>query len=199
MTDEQWQFLEGEFLTNSINGALQHSSTYANKNEKDHETVRAVIRSVLCDLATRYSGEVSDKHVKNIEDLARRVTEKCASLLKGGHLRFGVAQKALNLYLKYLWCMGKIPPPPHCPFDRGIIQSKKLLDFPKDNWTEVDDDGTYLKWVSKAEEKRRNASGGSISEWELGVWNAAQPSGKGACRQATSTEPFARSTGLSRI
>jgi hypothetical protein len=36
--------------------------------------------------------------------------------------RVGTAQKALNLYLKYLWCLGEIKTPPHCPFDRGIIQ-----------------------------------------------------------------------------
>lgn len=35
--------------------------------------------------------------------------------------RIGSAQKALNLYRKYLWCLGYIPFPPHCPFDATII------------------------------------------------------------------------------
>ena len=26
------------------------------------------------------------------------------------------------LYLKYLWCLGEICRPPHCPFDRMVIE-----------------------------------------------------------------------------
>jgi hypothetical protein len=36
-------------------------------------------------------------------------------------MRIGLAQKALNLYLKYLWCLGEIHEPPHCPLDSIVL------------------------------------------------------------------------------
>jgi len=109
MTQPQRDFLEDEFLTLSINGALQHSSTYKpTAGKKDPETLQRELRTGLCDIAARYSSEVGEgQHLENIQELARRVNKSCASFLNGDHLRFGVAQKALNLYLKYLWCVGK--------------------------------------------------------------------------------------------
>ena len=38
--------------------------------------------------------------------------------LSGGHLRYGTSQKALNLYLKFLWRPGKATTP---PFDRVVL------------------------------------------------------------------------------
>ena len=137
MTQPQWDFLEDEFLTLSINGALQHSSTYKpTARKKDPETLQRELRSGLCDIAARYSSEVGEEeHLENIQELARRVNKSCASFLNGDHLRFGVAQKALNLHLKYLWCVGKTRiPPPHCPFDRTVLEKLRF----QDNWTEVE-------------------------------------------------------------
>src|SRR5207245_3847292 len=57
----EWDFLEGEFLTLSINAALQHSSTYATEGEKDRETVRLKLRCVLCDLAKKYASGVDGR------------------------------------------------------------------------------------------------------------------------------------------
>ena len=183
LKQEKQAFLEHEFQTFSINAALQHSSTYTTEKEKDRKKVRDALRLALRELAARYKlGGVSPrKHVENIEELATSVKQNCASFLKEAHLRFGVAQKALNLYLKYLWCAGLIPTPPHCPFDATVIKRKRLLDFPADNWTEVDDKTTYEKWARKAEEKRTLAKDESISRWELREWNAAQLGGKVGC------------------
>jgi len=196
LSQQQWDFLEGEFLSSSISGALQHSSTYATEKVKDREKVRREIRNVLCELAERYSTKVTEvDHVKNIKELACRVKKKqCGPFLKDGELRFPVAAKALNLYLKFLWCFGKITiPPPHCPFDRGEIQG--LLGFKEDDWTKVVDVDVYRKWVRKAEELRkaedlrdeRDANNPrSLAEWELDAWSRAQPEGKAGCPR---TEP----------
>jgi hypothetical protein len=48
--------------------------------------------------------------------------------------KYGVAQKLLNLFLKYLWCLGTIAEPPHCPVDRIIIGKTCYKDK---NWTEI--------------------------------------------------------------
>jgi hypothetical protein len=83
--------------------------------------------------------------------------------LNNGRLRFGIAQKLINLYLKYRWCLGQIPTPPHCPFDRIII-SKIGLYNGVINWTEIDCPNTYRSLVEKAQIK---AGEMSIAEWEL--------------------------------
>src|SRR5438132_13944415 len=86
-------FLEGEFLTLSINGALQHSSTYATECEKARETVRLQLRSVLRNLAKKYcSGVGEGEHLENIQELSRRVGKHCAELRNGDHPPLGRAQ-----------------------------------------------------------------------------------------------------------
>ena len=189
MTQPQRDFLEDEFLTLSINGALQHSSTYKpTAGKKDPETLQRELRTGLCDIAARYSSEVGEgQHLENIQELARRVNKSCASFLNGDHLRFGVAQKALNLYLKYLWCVGKTRiPPPHCPFDGTVLERLRF----QDNWTDMDDVAIYLKWVRQAETARNDAKCESLAEWELRAWNAAQPGGKAGCpRGGNSASP----------
>ena len=181
MNTQRWKFLEGVFLSNAIASALGHSSTYAIKDEKGRETVRDALRSELCDLARKYACKVvgADAHVENIEELARRVSARCGSSLKCNRLRFGVAQKALNLYLKFLWCAGRIQDtPPHCPFDSTVIDTlrrnlREQNRLPSgwkntwNKWTEVDDKDIYCEWVKAATIVAGNES---LAEWELRVW-----------------------------
>jgi len=193
MTQAQWDFLEGEFLTLSVSGALQHSSTYATEDEKDRDTVRRELRSGLCDLSAKYSSEVGEEeHLKNIQGLARHVNMSCAPFLNGDHLRLGVAQKALNLYLKYLWCVGKIQiPPPHCPFDNSVINVIGKLKLPtgcERRWTLADKLEHYCDWVSAAKEEAKKKDL-SLAEWELRAWNAAQPGGKAGCPRGGNSAP----------
>ncbi|SDJ63273.1 hypothetical protein SAMN05216338_105731 [Bradyrhizobium sp. Rc2d] len=42
--------------------------------------------------------------------------------LRDGIYWYVVAQKVLNLLLKYYWCLARIPEPPYCPIDRIIIE-----------------------------------------------------------------------------
>jgi len=175
-----WQraFLENEFLTLTTNGALQRSSTYrsdldAKEKSQAAKTMRSALGTALREISSRYSQIVTEEqHTRNIEEFRRRVQETCRSFLRDGRLRFGVAQKALNLYLKYAWCVGWIVRPPHCPFDRRLIQD--ILQFRNDDWTKVDDQQTYIKWVKRAEEMRIAANDESIADWELRIWNASR-------------------------
>ena len=83
-------------------------------------------------------------------------------------IRIGSAQKALNLFLKYLWCIGEAPEPPHCPFDFQIIS--KLPPAVRCNWTELDSIETYRALVAAA---KTAAAGQSLAEWELAEYNGA--------------------------
>lgn len=33
------------------------------------------------------------------------------------------AQKSISVYLKHLWCMGRVPMPPECPIDRTVLKA----------------------------------------------------------------------------
>ena len=39
--------------------------------------------------------------------------------------KYGIAQKFINLSLKYHWCLDLIQEPPHCPIDSTIINKTK--------------------------------------------------------------------------
>jgi hypothetical protein len=89
------------------------------------------------------------------------VVREHANALNGSRFRIGSAQKALNLYLKMLWCFDRIPAPPHCPFDRIVLSH--VPDCERIKWTELDSPSEYRRIVSCA----RSVAGGSLAEWEL--------------------------------
>lgn len=126
-----------------------------------------------------------EKHRGNIVKLANRVTKECKGFLAGGKLRFGLAQKYLNVELKLLWCQGKYPEPPHCPFDGYVLRMLR----PENAcwaWTKCTHPECYLKWVQAFEDnherlmkhlKRLEHRGEipkndaeTIAEWEAVFW-----------------------------
>ena len=124
---KQWDFLVDVFISNSVAGALGHSGTYIEtKNKQDEkclavgkENLSKILKAALCGLAAKYTTGAAvtpEEHIKNIQKLIDCANGGCADFLRKGKLgkgtlRFGVAAKMLNLWLKYLWCVGKIPTP----------------------------------------------------------------------------------------
>lgn len=162
------KFLRGEFLTMSVLGALGRSNTYSESaSESDKENLRNSLRNKLDELAADYASVVTEKdHISNIKELADDLSSKFSSCLKNGRFRIGIAQKALNLYLKYLWCAKYIPLPPHCPFDANVIRN--LPGCTNVKWTLIDTIDEYTKLVGDA---KNIAESKSLSEWELEIWN----------------------------
>jgi hypothetical protein len=152
-------FLQDVFISNS----MRESATSDQRTE-----LSKVFHEELVRIGAFYSTNVTEEqHIQNIRDLTVHIIERCRLFLEGGTIRFGVTQKALNSYLKYLWCDGQIPEPPHCPFDAIIIE--KLDDIPEEflHWTRGDETA-YRCWVSAA---RKKAGRQTLSEWELYAWN----------------------------
>ena len=170
MSDPKWSFLQRQFLANSVAAALQRAGVYVrDATDEDGTVLGASIRSALVALAPAYVEKVAEEdHVRNIQALADEVSAQCGRVLHDGRLRFGVAQKALNLFLKYLWCAGRIPPPPHCPFDAIVIA--KLPADVQVPWTKIDTAEPYLKLVKAA---RALAGAESLPDWELRVYGDA--------------------------
>jgi hypothetical protein len=166
------QFVKREIAYLTILASFQHAKIYA---EHASPAERADVRNSLCNelelLADDYvRGPVSDEnHVQHIVAFADKMTKRHVRVLHESRFRVGIAQKAVNLYLKYCWCFGRtLNPPPHCPFDRTIIQS--LPGCEDINFTQFDDVETYRRLATAA---KAEAGSQSMAEWELVLFNEA--------------------------
>src|SRR6266481_663365 len=172
-TGSKREFIENEFMVSSINAAFQRAVIYSRLikvEECDREELRKELSAQIKAKAHAYSDKVDeDKHIDYIVEIAKTISDKFKSIIHDGEFRIGIAEKAFNLYLKYLWCMGRIPTPPHCPFD-GIIIAKLKINDPnvETRWTELKLINDYEKLVVAA---RNQANDKMLAEWELQVWN----------------------------
>lgn len=174
MTTEQHAFLDAQIFSMSLMATVQRNKyLYAkDASDDDKKTFRGALRTELQRLAEQYVIGISElQHVANIVSLADNISVASPKALAKGRFKIGAAQKALNLYLKYMWCLGRIPMPPHCPFD-SIVLSK--IGCKSDKWTEVVDIDKYINWtlLAKAEAKANETS---LAEWELHEYNKALP------------------------
>jgi hypothetical protein len=170
------EFLKEEFLTSSLNGALQRAGIYAeNATPKQRKDFREAMRSALRQFGERYKSEVLPRdHVDNIRKLAEiSQNPRFRDFMMDRRPRIGMAQKALNLYLKYLWCVGEAHTPPHCPFDSRIISH--LPPEKRRNWTEITDVKEYESLVTDSTETMKQDKFSSLSEWELEKWQREDP------------------------
>jgi hypothetical protein len=164
LDDARWAFLHEEALSAAVAAAFMHGSIYEKScPDSDRLRVREGLKVLLLELGVTYGTKIEDEdHVKNIESLADAMTADYPECLRENRFRIGIAQKALNLYLKYLWCHGEIPTPPHCPFDSAIIGL--LPPKVRKPYIKVDDINDYVAWV---EETKELAKGKPLAVWEL--------------------------------
>lgn len=165
---EKKKFLDDEIFNLTIMATFQRSKTYrAGTKVSKKEKFKDHLRKKLDELSEQYKQEVTeDVHIRNIKKLADGLSNSDGPKLDKGRFRIGSAQKALNLFLKYRWCLGEIHMPPHCPFDNRIIGELKGCD--KIKWTSLDDIEDYKKLIHatlcKADDK-------GIALWELATYN----------------------------
>jgi hypothetical protein len=117
------------------------------------------------------------EHFAAIRGISDNLSASFGSILKGGRFRYGTAQKVLNLYLKFLWRLGQIIAPPHCPVD-GIVLSAAGIEG---RWTHSDNEAEYVGWIKILRQKARPLN---LAEWEYRLWSSPQvkPKDKGkAC------------------
>ncbi len=141
--------------------------------DPEKQAIRDKLDELLHNYGDAYQANMGDDvHYEGIQQIANEVSEDFGEFLLDGRLRIGIVQKALNLYLKYLWCLGRIAEPPHCPFDNGIIAGLNMQNPP--NWTEMDNIDDYREVVDAA----RRVAGErrlSLAKWELTEWNMQHP------------------------
>jgi hypothetical protein len=170
MNRDQEEFLRDEFFSLTLMATVQRANVYRpSAPDGEKGAFQAALRDQLQGLEPIYREPVVEEdHIQNILTLADRTSTDHGGVLMAARFRIGTAQKALNLYLKYLWCMGILPAPPHCPFDYRVIS--KLRGCREIRWTALDTATAYRKLVTAA---KVEAGGMSLAEWELKTYNAA--------------------------
>ena len=166
---------------NSINAALERGYVYKSRDFWDDEAFRKDWVDELLKEGERYPVS-EDVHIKTIESIALSLSKKHGRILSQDKMRIGTSQKALNLYLKYLWCLKQIPYTPHCPLDAKILQGELKLGS-EAKWTECDSTETYQEWidacvdsakehpcVQQALQNDKIKGEEFLSYWELIVW-----------------------------
>lgn len=158
--------LEEVWLLSTL-GAFQRANIYLpTATEKEKKLFRKALNKFIDEnLIPNYEDGVSEReHLLNINSIST-FSSKYENILLNGRINFGVSQKLLNLYLKYLWCLEEIPTPPHFPVD-SIIQSK--LGLKKiEAWTKFVNPAAYLEIIAMAEIKRKELEIDSLALLEL--------------------------------
>ena len=139
--DKRKEFLIRELWISAWSASVQHASLYidgARKIRRDeiNEFRSKLINYIKREIIPIYKNFVSeDEHIRNILKIIDFANKADTGILGRDLYKFGVAQKLLNLALKYYWCLAEVVEPPHCPVDRIIID--KTIYKGKINWTQI--------------------------------------------------------------
>ncbi len=125
---------------------------------------KRVLRQWLVIIEEKYSKESigEAEHMSFIAKVAEELSKELSRYLHNGRFRVGVAQKLVNVHLKYLWTAGFCQEPPHCPID-GIIRDAAGIDYV---WTSSDSIDEYQEAISQLEAIAK-AKGLTLAQWEL--------------------------------
>ena len=173
MTNKQKKFLCSEFWILSWKASMPRSHKLYKSTAKSSEKSKFqkdLIKYCEDELLPQYTnGKVieDEQHCNNIKKLKEYANNKSPykHIIRKSSYNIGIAQKLLNLQLKYLWCACMVERPPHCPVDRIILERTKLKG--KCNWTEIDSIPRYEKVIKAITEQATKDGYKSIAEWEL--------------------------------
>ena len=164
-------------LRTSMNAASQHNRVYkVNDNDKDISDkqkgeFKEAWRAELKKIGEEYkSKKTKDDFLNDVEKLKHTLKQN-KTFKDILDFKISHAQKSLSVYLKFLWCMGKIEEPPCCPIDKIILikaykQIGKNPSLEDTKWTKVDKIGDYKKHLAPIE-KAAAAKNMSLARWEL--------------------------------
>lgn len=151
--------------------SVQRANLYKNKTDSNFQsTVVTKFREDIIGFITERimpqytNGCTEERHYENIEALIAHANEINPGILGSAGYKYGVAQKLLNLALKYYWCLGFVSEPPHCPIDRIIISKTKSRG--KINWTQITRRSQYEEVIKEVKDLA-DRKGLSIPQWEL--------------------------------
>lgn len=153
-------------MKESLLSALGRNPTYrGDEAGNDRVRFRAEWARLIRQESSRYTEPVGDdSHCQTILRISKALSSDFGNILLGEQLRYGTSQKALNLYLKYVWQLeNRRVPPPHCPVDRVML---KLVGVDA-AWTQCNSVTEYMSWVQRL---RAKAGPLALAVWEDRVW-----------------------------
>jgi hypothetical protein len=175
--DKKIKYLERELWILAWNASVQHAALYKNgawQNQREQiDKFRSkVIDHIKDNIIPQYTEVVEEsRHCMNIRALIDYATQVDTGVLGKNGYKYGVAQKLLNLALKYYWCLGLIKEPPHCPVDKIVIDKTSFRG--KVNWTQIVAEREYLNIIS-AIRSLAEKDNFSIAQWELNNYERRQ-------------------------
>lgn len=168
---EKQDFLTSELWILAWGASVQRAKLYREKDSTDsssniQNTFREdVIKFVTEKIIPQYvQGCSEEQHYANIESVIAHANKVNPGILGVEGYKYGVAQKLLNLALKYFWCLGLVSEPHHCPIDRIIISKTKLSG--KINWTQITRRYEYEQIIQEVK-RLATKTGLSVPHWEL--------------------------------
>lgn len=156
--------LQAEIIWASTrSGAFQRSRIYADKATDEVKTKfrNATKEFLFTEIFLKcYKSQITEKKLKAL--IGEFINRNAGNLaLERKKLRYGNAQKFVNLYLKGMWVLGYLKTPPHFPVDRIMMGQLKI----KENWTAMDEK-KYDSVIAKAKNKLKESDFKTIAEWE---------------------------------
>jgi hypothetical protein len=160
-------YLVKELWISAWNASVQHSGLYRKGLKPNSEKTRIFRETLIGYLSSqvipRYNKEglTEEQHYGAIDGVVAFANDVGEAVLGPAGYKYGVAQKLLNLILKYYWCLGEVAEPPHCPVDRIVISMTRHRGK---NWTQITQRADYQMII---EDIKRLAGSQSIAMWEL--------------------------------
>jgi len=160
------EFLIKTALSDILTSSLQRAKIYVDGvTDSQKQPFKESFKTELGRIEPAYANTVDDEtHVQNIQSFAASLSQQFQDMFRDQHVKIGVAQKGVNLFLKYMWSLDRIPEPPHCPIDAIVLRA--IGNDAK--WTQLDSVEIYTKII---DECRQTAGTQSLSQWELELWN----------------------------
>lgn len=163
------EFIEKEIWLLTIGASFQRANVYKPDVKENAIEKKYFKNKLIGDITnlveSNYNKPVSENaHLQNIWNVCE-FSKHFGDILTNGQLNFGVSQKLLNLYLKYQWCLGNVPTPPHFPVDR-LIQKNMGLNAPI-AWTQIESEDDYMHVINRAKSILPNYEVKTIAELEL--------------------------------
>ena len=166
------KFIDAEFWSLTTGGAFQRANVYRKDLpdkglENKKKEFKSRLREIVAEITTQYvNGNIDDE--QHIENIRKIIKDSVSDILNDGKLKFGVAQKLLNLHLKYEWCRDKIPEPPHCPVDRVVLTEYDKMHV--SSWTKMDSEEEYRTHINHLRTKFHTPVR-SLAMWELEMFS----------------------------
>lgn len=101
--------------------------------------------------------------IDSIEDLKKEITDRYDKILYKNRISVLVVQQIINLYLKYLWCLGYISEPPFCPINKNIFKIANV----KVSLKNIDSIVEYENVLSIIKQEAKDKS---LAVWELSAY-----------------------------